>query len=68
MLEGDELAAFQRLLMDYGYGIAVTGNMDEATRKVTDAFQRHYRPALVNGIADRSVLRTAERLVAGLVA
>ena len=65
-LTTDELAAYQRLLADYGYGIAVTGVQDEATRKVTDAFQRHFRPALVNGIPDRSVLRTAERL-AGLV-
>ena len=64
MLAGDDLATFQRLLKDYGYGIEVTGEHDEPTRKVTDAFQRHFRPALVNGVADRSVLRTAERLVA----
>ncbi|MCA3560432.1 MAG: N-acetylmuramoyl-L-alanine amidase [Aestuariivirga sp.] len=63
-LAGGELAAFQRLLKDYGYAIEVTGERDEATRKVTDAFQRHFRPALVNGIPDRSALRTAERLVA----
>ena len=63
-LVGDDLARYQRLLCDYGYGIAVTGEHDEATRKVTDAFQRHFRPALVNGIADLSALRTAERLVA----
>lgn len=63
-LDRDELVALQRLLRDYGYGIAETGEIDEATRKVTDAFQRHFRPALVNGIPDRSVLLTAERLVA----
>ena len=61
-LEGPDLAAFQRLLKDYGYGLEVTGEHDEATRKVTDAFQRHFRPALVNGIPDVSALRTAERL------
>ena len=61
---GDDLAAFQELLRSYGYGIEVTGEYDEITRKVTDAFQRHFRPALVNGIADLSALRTAERLVA----
>ena len=52
-LEGADLARFQRLLKDYGYGLEVTGEHDEATRKVTDAFQRHFRPALVNGIPDR---------------
>ena len=67
-LAGDELAAFQRLLKDYGYAIEVTGEADEATRKVTDAFQRHFRPALVNGIPDASALRTAERLAAPAVA
>ena len=62
MLEGDELAAFQGLLKNYGYGLDVTGDYDEATRKATDAFQRHFRPALVNGVPDVSALRTAERL------
>lgn len=64
VLEGEDLARFQRLLKDYGYAIEVTGQHDEATRKVTDAFQRHFRPALVNGVPDQSALRTAERLVA----
>lgn len=63
-LEGAELSRFQRLLRDYGYGLEVTGERDEATRKVTDAFQRHFRPGLVNGIPDVSALRTAERLAA----
>ena len=67
MLAGVDLARFQRLLRDYGYGIEVTGEHDETTRRVTDAFQRHFRPALVNGIPDQSALRTAERLAAALV-
>jgi N-acetylmuramoyl-L-alanine amidase len=68
VLAGVDLARYQRLLRDYGYGIEVTGEHDEATRKVTDAFQRHFRPTLVNGIPDYSALRTAERLAAALVA
>ncbi|WP_374332755.1 N-acetylmuramoyl-L-alanine amidase [Aestuariivirga sp.] len=59
-----DLAELQRLLKDYGYGIEVTGEPDEPTRKVTDAFQRHFRPALVNGVADHCVLQTAQRLLA----
>lgn len=63
-----ELARFQQLLKDYGYAVEVTGLPDEATRKVTDAFQRHFRPALVNGVPDRCALRTAERLASALTA
>ena len=45
----DELArASSGCWREYGYGIAVTGECDEATRKVTDAFQRHFRPARVD--------------------
>lgn len=68
VLEGADLARFQQILKAYGYGLDVTGECDEATRKVTDAFQRHFRPALVNGIPDVSALRTAERLAGALVA
>jgi N-acetylmuramoyl-L-alanine amidase len=67
-LTAGALAAYQSLLQNYGYGLDVTAVMDEQTRKVTDAFQRHFRQALVNGIPDAGCLRTAERLVPGLTA
>ncbi|MFM8745296.1 MAG: N-acetylmuramoyl-L-alanine amidase [Aestuariivirga sp.] len=57
------LLEFQRLLSAYGYDIAITGLVDERTRKATDAFTRHFRPALVTGVPDISALRTARRLV-----
>ncbi len=63
LLGSREIARLQSLLAEYGYGIAVTGELDEQTRKVTDAFQRHFRQASVTGVPDRSVLATAERLV-----
>lgn len=65
-LAAEDLSAFQSLLRTYGYGIDVTAVADEQTRKVTDAFQRHFRQALVTGIPDAGCLRTAERLVLGL--
>jgi N-acetylmuramoyl-L-alanine amidase len=68
LLERDELSELQGLLLAYGYGISVTGEADEQTRKVIDAFQRHFRQDRVDGIADRSCLLTAERLVARRVA
>ena len=40
------------MLGEYGYGIDVTGRYDVATMEVVTAFQRHFRPAQVDGIAD----------------
>ncbi|MBV8850399.1 MAG: N-acetylmuramoyl-L-alanine amidase [Methylobacteriaceae bacterium] len=61
---GSEVVALQKSLADYGYGIAVTGIYDDATAIVVTAFQRHFRPALVHGIADPSTRDTLARLIA----
>jgi N-acetylmuramoyl-L-alanine amidase len=63
-LDEDRIVELQRLLSAYGYGIEVTGIYDEQTRKVLDAFQRHFRPAKVDGLPDLSTLETARHLVA----
>ncbi len=55
---GEAVERLQRMLADYGYGIEVSGNFDEATRAVVAAFQRHFRPARVDGVADPSTLLT----------
>lgn len=65
-LHGEALLRFQHLLREYGYALDATGQMDERTAKVTDAFHRHFRPALVTNVPDRSSLLTAERLLAGV--
>jgi N-acetylmuramoyl-L-alanine amidase len=65
---GDRSAAvsqLQGLLAEYGYGLDPTGFFGDATRDVVAAFQRHFRPARVDGIADGSTLDTLERLVIG---
>lgn len=62
-VEGDAVRALQRDLRAYGYDLGVTGTFDAATRAVTTAFQRHFRPALVDGIADASTRRTLRRLL-----
>ena len=61
------IAHAQRLLADYGYGISASGTLDEATGKVVIAFQRHFRPARVDGGLDGSTLDTLERLVAARI-
>ena len=53
----------QRGLRNYGYGIEDSGSYDEATRDVITAFQRHFRPARVDGIADPSTLLTLRALI-----
>ncbi len=61
---GPAVLAMQAALKEYGYGIRVSGTFDELTKAVVTAFQRHFRPGLVDGIADHSTLRTLERLLA----
>lgn len=64
--EGQPIRALQALLSVYGYDLAMTGVYDEATKRVVEAFQRHFRPALVDGRADLSTLETLRNLVAAL--
>lgn len=67
-LSAGELLAYQQLLAGYGYAVAPTGECDEATLKVTDAFRRHFQPLATGCPPDRSALRGAERLAAALTA
>jgi len=60
---GEAVARLQRLLKTYGYGIEETGVYDEVTRDVVTAFQRHFRQARVDGVADPSTLMTLRALV-----
>ena len=50
--EGAPVAVLQAALANYGYGIDVTGAFDERTAVVVSAFQRHFRPASFDGVAD----------------
>ena len=59
------VSQLQGLLAEYGYAINPTGFFGDQTRDVVAAFQRHFRPARVDGIADGSTLDTLERLLIG---
>ncbi|WP_439573310.1 peptidoglycan recognition protein family protein [Phreatobacter sp.] len=61
--EGPPIQALQALLGMLGFGIAVTGVFDAATEQVVTAFQRHWRPGRVDGIADAATLRTLRDLL-----
>jgi N-acetylmuramoyl-L-alanine amidase len=61
-----DVESLQQALARYGYGIPVTGKYDGATMEVVTAFQRHFRPARVDGVADHSTLITLQSLLASL--
>lgn len=61
--EGEAVLRLQGMLASYGYGIDQSGCYDERTRDVIAAFQRHFRPARVDGIADASTMRTLRALI-----
>jgi N-acetylmuramoyl-L-alanine amidase len=48
----ERIAALQHDLARYGYDIRTSGCYDDQTSAVVRAFQRHFRPTLVDGIAD----------------
>jgi N-acetylmuramoyl-L-alanine amidase len=61
--EGAAVEELQSMLSLYGYGIDITGRYDEPTSVVVAAFQRHFRPRRVDGLADRSTVDTLRRLL-----
>src|SRR3954454_1198734 len=65
---GEEVRALQEALRRYGYGVESSGKYDAPTAEVVTAFQRHFRPAKVDGIADRSTRATLQALLAALPA
>ena len=65
---GPAVSKMQRRLAAYGYGQLVSGQFDIATQYVVIAFQRHFRPARVDGVWDVSCAETLDRLIAALPA
>jgi len=61
--QGEAVMRLQRALRGYGYGLEETSQYDEATQLVIAAFQRHFRPGRVDGVADTSTLLTLRALL-----
>jgi N-acetylmuramoyl-L-alanine amidase len=61
---GDAVEEMQKSLAEYGYGITANGAYDPTMTDVVTAFQRHFRPQRVDGIADPSTQKTLEHLLA----
>lgn len=56
----------QRLLVAYGYDVEQDGRLSPEVMRVISAFQRHFRPARVDGLPDASTIETLEKLLAAL--
>lgn len=65
--QGEPVRALQFALAGYGYPVEPTGVYDAATTDVVAAFQRHFRPARVDGIADASTLDVLARLTSAQI-
>ncbi len=63
---GPPVVALQTRLRRYGYGLEISGCYDAQTEAVVRAFQRHFRPERIDGIADASTRVTLARLIAAL--
>jgi N-acetylmuramoyl-L-alanine amidase len=61
---GEAVSMLQSMLARYGYAAPITGEYDATTEAVVAAFQRHFRRARVDGVADASTLATLRDLLA----
>lgn len=64
---GAPVAALQNMLKLYGYDVATNGVFDQQTHTVVRAFQRHFRPARIDGVADSSTVSTLHQLLSALI-
>lgn len=61
--EGQPVEALQAMLALYGYDMPVTGVFDGQTEKNIKAFQLHFRPETIDGVADVSTIATLHKLL-----
>ena len=59
-----DIAEMQALLAAIGYETPRTGSLDEPTKQVIAAFQRHFRPSRCDGAADAETMRRIAALAA----
>ena len=64
--QGQPVEALQSMLSLYGYGTEITGEFSDKMAGEIEAFQRHFRPERVDGIADFSTIDTLHRLLSAL--
>jgi N-acetylmuramoyl-L-alanine amidase len=60
---GKDVGRLQEMLAAFGFEAAITGEYDKPTGQIVSAFQRHFRPAKIDGKADRSTTATLQALL-----
>lgn len=63
-----DTAALQQDLSHFGYDVPQTGIYGTQTRAVVTAFQRHFRPAKVDGVADAETAAILKQLLQQIAA
>ncbi len=63
-----EILQLQKDLARFGYEVPQTGILGVQTRAVITAFQRHFRPAKVDGVADAGTAAILKQLLAQIAA
>ena len=66
--EDEKVLELQQLLLGIGFDVPLSGVFDERTEIVVRAFQRHWRPARIDGRADASTLDTLAHVAAAFEA
>lgn len=59
----EQVITCQEMLARYGYDTARDGLLDAAAGRVISAFQRHFRPARIDGLPDASTIATLRSLL-----
>ncbi len=62
------IAKVQEMLHRFGYRIPRHGRADKATRTVVAAFQRHWRPHMIDGVADGETVAILRGLLSDISA
>lgn len=62
-LQESLLLDMQNKFVAIGYGLEVTGELDQRTVQVITAFQRHYRPSRVDGKLDLQTVKLVDQLL-----
>lgn len=58
-----DIQKLQTNLLRYGYGIKITGKLDEQTSTILQAFQMHFRPSNYSGSPDLETVAILENLL-----
>jgi N-acetylmuramoyl-L-alanine amidase len=58
-----EVRALQEDLFDLGYGLTIDGDYGEESEAIVRAFQRHFRQARVDGVADGATQAILQHLL-----